>query len=338
MVQTSKDAPRGLFGLGGRKAQAPVEATRTYATAKPDAKPDAAAALAQTVLRLNQKALAGAAGRPALVPAAPELSVAGVANRAPHYADAFSPWFAYWSQQLHCAVRPHRKLWEFIAILQALYEAGALARGVRALGLGCADEPLPSYFASLGIDVVATDLPGSAELERMLHPALVDQATFDRHVEVSNLDARRLDDSTLRGFDICWSANLVNLMQSEVEAADVIIHAMDTLKPGGIAVHTADFAFADDKPMPHAGSLTLPRSFFERVADGLNGRGHTVAALSFDLGDHPLDGYVDLPPFTVEGPDAYQAQWAEGLAAPHLKVLGGDVLATSFLLVVRARG
>ncbi len=335
MAQTSKEAPRGLFGLGGRKAPGPADVPSARGPGAVVADPSDA--LAQRVMRLNQKALAGAAGRPALVPAAPDLCVAGVANRAPHYADAFSPWFAYWSQRLHCSVRPHRKLWEFVAILQALYEAGALASGARALGLGCADEPLPSYLASLGMDVVATDLPGSAELERMLHPDIIDQAAFDRHVEVSNLDARRLDDATLRGFDICWSANLVNLMQSEIDAADVIIHAMDTLRPGGLAVHTADFAFADDRPMPHAGALTLPRPFFERLADGLNGRGHQVQALSFDLGDHPLDAYVDLPPFTVDGSEAYAGQWAEGMGAPHLKVLNGDVLTTSFLLVVRAR-
>jgi len=335
MAHSQKTAPtKGLFGLGGRKPVVPAPASAARAYGVPGL--EAAAGLEAATLRLNLKALAAAAGRAPLAQAEPELQAVGIGSRAPHYADAYSPWFAYWAARLHCAVRPHRKLWEFVAILQALYEAGAVSPGARALGLGCADEPLPSYLASLGIDVVATDLPGSAELDRMLHPALIAQEVFDRHVEVSNLDARRLDDSTLRGFDICWSANLVNQMPGEIDAADVIFHAMDTLKPGGVAVHTADFAFADDKPMPYSGALTFPRSFFERVADGLHGRGHQVEALSFDLGDHPLDGYVDLPPFVVDGPDAYRAQWAEGLGAPHFKVHSGDVLATSFMLVVRA--
>ena len=186
--------------------------------------------------------------------------------------------------------------------------------------------------------MVASDLPGFAERERMLHPDLIDGERFDRHVEVSNVDARLLDDPTLRGFDIVWSCSLVNQMNSQHDAADIIFNAMDTLRPGGVAVHTTEFAFAEDRPEPYAGALTFPRSFFERVADGLAGRGHQVGPVSFDLGAHPLDGYVDMPPFVVEGSDAFASQWCEGLGAPHLKVLSGDVLATSFVLVAKARG
>jgi hypothetical protein len=333
---TKQGVSRGLFGLGGSRAPAPQLAPS--APDRDSAALRAAAALELATARMNLKALAGAAAKGPSALAAPTLGVTGLGSRAAHYGDIVSPWFGYWAGQLHCAVRAHRKLWEFAALLQALYEAGALQPGARALGLGCADEPLPSYLASLGIDVVASDLPGCAERERMLHPDLIDEAQFDRHGEVSNVDARLLnEDPTLRGFDICWSSNLVNQMRSEIDAADVIIGAMDTLRPGGVAVHTMDFAFADDRPIPHAGALTFPRPFFERLAAGLAGRGHAVEPLNFDLGQHPLDGYVDLPPYAPEGPDAYQALWAEGLGEPHLKVLNGDVLATSFVLVTRAR-
>jgi hypothetical protein len=154
---------------------------------------------------------------------------------------------------------------------------------------------------------------------------------------VSNLDMRRLDDVTLRGFDACWSCSVLNEMKSPEEAADTAIGAMDVLRPGGVAVHTTDFAFADDMLYSPRGALVFPRAFFERLADGLNGRGHVVTPLSFDLGRHPLDGYVDLEPFEVDAAPAWSHLWAEGLGAPHLKMLQGEVRKTSFTFIVRAR-
>ena len=52
----------------------------------------------------------------------------------------------------------HRKLWEWLFIIQALFERGMLQEGRRGLGFGVGNDPLPSFFASLGGDIVATDL------------------------------------------------------------------------------------------------------------------------------------------------------------------------------------
>jgi hypothetical protein len=327
-------AGRGLFGLGARRTEAQAAPRGHAATAI-----GAAGALSlQDLTHLNLRALAGAAALGGAQGAATaQLDVAGLASRPAHFSDVQSGWFAYWVSQLRCAVRPHRKLWEFTVVLQALYEAGVLTRDAKLLGFGVGGEPLPSYLASLGVSVVATDLPEEAERDRVLNPAFVPGEAFDARVEVSNLDMRRLDDATLRGFDGCWSCSVINTLSTADEAFDTLIGAMDVLRPGGVAVHTTDFAFADDVAFCPRGELAFTRSFFERVADGLNGRGHTVSALSFDLGGHPLDGYVDLEPYEVDGAEAWRNLWAEGRGAPHLKLRHVDLLKTSFVLIVRAR-
>jgi hypothetical protein len=329
---------RGLFGLGG-KSPRPAGGP---APQRPPAYGPASAQGEADIAALNMRALAGAAAHAAAGGALPDpvpaLGVVGLASRAAHYADARSPWFAYWCEQLHCALRPHRKLWEFAIVLQALYESGVMAPGAKVLGFGVGGEPLPSYLAGLGLQVVATDLPGAAEGGRVFRHDFVAPDAFETRVEVSDLDMRRLDDQTLRGFDACWSCGVANEMANMDEAFDTLIGAMDVLRPGGVAVHTLDFAFADDLGRAARGDLTFPRRFLERLQDALDGRGHSVAPLSFDLGAHPLDGYVDQEPFEVDGAEAWRALWAENLGAPHLKLKMGEALKTSFAVIVRARG
>jgi hypothetical protein len=317
-----------LFGLGALKREAPA---RRDMSATGSLGLEAASS---DVLSLNLKALAAALQPP---PAAPMLGLADLRSRAPVIADISSPWFNYWATGLRSRVRPHRKLWEFIIVLQALYESGALTKGAKVLGLGVGGEPLPSYLASLGLSVVATDLPGFAERETIWREDLVSAEAFDAQVEVSNLDMRRMDDTTLRGFDALWSCSVLNTFSTEVQAAEAVIDAMDALKPGGVAVHVTEWAFADDRPAFDPGRLAFPRAFFEKLAQGLNGRKHQVLPLSFDLGSHALDGYVDAPPFSLTGSEAFEALWQEGSSAPHLKVADGDTMRTSFALVVRAR-
>ncbi len=322
MGKNDGEKRRGLFGA---KA---VEAAPALAVTDDDITD--ALQNENLVRNLNLKALAAAVLTP-LQPglrADPELCEAGRGSCAPQIADTTSPWFAYWARELRCEPRPDRKLWEAVTVLQAFYEADILRPGARALGFGVGAEPLPSYLASIGLDVVATDLPGVADPALCWKPDLIAQSDFDIRVEVSNLDIRRLDDPTLRGFDACWSCSVLDSLASQEQAADAAILTMDTLRPGGVAVHITEFAFAENEPAEHAHALCFPRPFFEKLAHGLNGRGHRVAALDFDLGAHPLDRYVDLEPFD---PSASQ------IGAPHLKALLGGELRTSFALVVAAR-
>jgi hypothetical protein len=331
---------QGLFGLGARK---PADAPRPSMASKSNlavAYPSLQDNDENQILRLNLKALAGAAVYPPIRYATREgaaLEPVGVMSRPPLIADTTRPSFAYWCEALRCFVRPHRKLWEFSQVLQTFYEYGVLVPGARVLGFGVGDEPIPSYLASLGLAVVATDLPGVASREAVWRPNMIDEATFDARVEVSNVDFRRTDDATLRGFDGVWSCSVADQLSAVDLAAEKIVEAMDTLKPGGVAVHTTEFAFADDLVDQSPGALRFPRRFFQGVADTLNGLGHRVAPLSFNLGEHPLDAYIDLEPYAPTGSEAFETLWREGLGEPHLKVLSHGVPTTSFALVATKR-
>jgi SAM-dependent methyltransferase len=289
--------------------------------------------------RLNVRAAAGQSVTEWLAAAAPTplLQTLPLGSRAPVLDDIRSPWFAYWSRELDIAVRPHRKIWEYAAVLQAFYEAGVLKPGARALGFGVGDEPLPSYLAGLGLHVLASDEPGQTEPERIFQSRYIGEADFAARVEVSDIDLSRFNDPSLRDFDALWSCGVINEFDAVHIAEEAVIHAMDALRPGGVAVHTTEFAFAPDEPEETAGQLFFPASFFERLADGLNGRGHNVAPLSFGLGEAALDAYVDLEPPGLEQAPKLQTLWRMEHGAPHLKVAAGDALITSFTLIVRRR-
>ena len=59
-----------------------------------------------------------------------------------------SPAFRYWIERTGHTLRMHRKLWEFVYVVQALYERGMLAEGKQGLAFAVGQEPLPSLFAS----------------------------------------------------------------------------------------------------------------------------------------------------------------------------------------------
>ena len=79
--------------------------------------------------------------------------------------DMESAWFAYWCKQLKIAPIYHRKIWEYAFVLQCLHDHGLLHEAVSAMGFGCGEEPMASYFASLGIDVLVTDLKCRTRLQ-----------------------------------------------------------------------------------------------------------------------------------------------------------------------------
>ena len=76
-----------------------------------------------------------------------------------------------------------------------------------ALGFAVGREPLPSYFASKGVDVLATDLPPdsahagewsfagqhAADLSALYYPAILERQTFDRKVRFAAADMTNLD-------------------------------------------------------------------------------------------------------------------------------------------------
>ncbi len=78
-------------------------------------------------------------------------------------ADIEGEWFRYWCGQLHLVPFYSRKLWEYAFVLHALWEAGQLQEGHAGLGFAVGTEPLPSFMASRGLNILATDLDPADE-------------------------------------------------------------------------------------------------------------------------------------------------------------------------------
>ena len=259
-------------------------------------------------------------------------------------ADLASPAFRQWAE----AIRPgwdrertapdvimHRKLWEWLFIIQALDERGMLAPGRRGLGFGVGTEPLVSYFAGRGCEIVATDLdPLEAEavgwdqtnqyaggIDGLNPYGLCEPGEFRRRTSfrVVNMNAVPRD---LRGFDFNWSSCAFEHLGSIERGVQFIVRQMDTLRPGGVAVHTTEFNVGSEREtVEEGGTVLFRRRDIEEMAGRLTEAGHHVEC-DFSAGDGVADRHVDAEPYSPT----------------HLKVALAGYVTTSFGLIIEKGG
>ena len=279
-------------------------------------------------------------GEPTGGPAVPAPGGAPMASHPCREADLLSPAFRRWAE----AIRPgwdrtgtapgvilHRKVWEWLFIMQALDERGMLEPGRRGLGFGVGTEPLVSYFAGRGCRIVATDLdPLEAEavgwdqtnqyaggVDGLNTYGLCDAERFRAATSfrVVNMNAIPAD---LRDFDFNWSSCAFEHLGSIERGIGFITAQMDTLRRGGVAVHTTEFNVeSDDATVESGGTVIFRRRDIEEMVCRLRAAGHHVEC-DFTPGDSAADRHVDVEPFSPT----------------HLRVALGGYVTTSFGLVV----
>ena len=229
--------------------------------------------------------------------------------------------------------RLHRKNWEFVWIIAALRRAGLLKANMRALGFGVGNEPLPAFFARLGMEVLATDAPSAtiagqgwdttnqhaSSREHLWRPDIVDREGFEKCVSFAFADMNNIPDG-LSGFDFCWSACCFEHLGSIENGLNFVRNSLKTLKLGGFAIHTTEFNLTSNEDTFEDSTLSL---FRKRDIECLYGQlieeGHQPWPLNFFPGNGNIDALVDLPPF----------------ALPHLKLQVGKYVTTSIGLIVR---
>ena len=270
----------------------------------------------------------------------------GLRSKASTQADIESDWSAHWAAQLKTPVVYHRKLWELAFVLQAIHEHGHLVAGARALGFGCGREPIPSYLATNGVAVTVTDLPHEEakargwvdsnqhleSLETAYHPQLVARDAFDQLVELRSADMNDIP-ADLAGYDFCWSTCAMEHLGSIEKGLAFVENSLATLRPGGLAVHTMEFNVEQDGPtIDNWVTVLFQKKHLERLAAVLRGKGHHVADLDFEVGDRPMDKFVDIPPWLHDLPPDY----ADRLGQPnHLKVGIDGFVSTCFGIIVQ---
>lgn len=290
----------------------------------------------ETRVLYNSVALPGDAvwrGRPAMIEGEPAKSA--FPRSSPCRQSSFEePYFAYWTQRLGEPLRYHRKLWEFVFICQALHERKVIRPGARGLGFGVGSEPLSAFFASQGCQILATDMDVTAAeqmgwtatnqhavgKEALRKPALCPDDLFDRNVDFRPCDMNQVPDD-LVDFDFCWSACALEHLGSIEQGLAFIERSIDCLKPGGWAIHTTEFNTASNTDtIDNLGTVLFRKRDFQTLAARLKAKGHKVVPFDFNVGDGPIDRFIDVPP--------YRAQ-------PHLHMVLSGFSTTSFGIIVR---
>ncbi len=274
-----------------------------------------------------------------------------ISSRATTQNDVEAQWFAHWCGELNIPVTYHRKIWEFCFLLQTLHDANLLNKGLNALGFGCGEEPIPSYLASIGATVTVTDLDpdsvkgmGWAEtgqhtdsLAKSWYPDIVDQKTFNENVSLRYVDMNNIP-ADLAGYDVCWSICALEHLGSIRKGLDFIKNSLNTLRDGGWAIHTTEFNYlSSDKTTDNWQTVLFLRSHFELVRDELKAQGHFVAPMNFDVGNRPLDRFIDIPPFSFGEGWLTKEQWGNVGQAAHLKLTVDGFPSTCFGIAVQKR-
>jgi hypothetical protein len=246
-----------------------------------------------------------------------------------------SPAARYWTSAMDQPWRLHRKLWEFCYVAQALYERGTLCEGKRGLGFAVGEEPLPALFASMGCEIVATDLDAEDEratawaetaqlatsVDKLRRPRVCPDDVFRQRVSFRTADMNNIPED-LREFDFTWSSCSFEHCGSIDLGIAFICNQMACLRPGGLAVHTTEFNLSsNDETVSSGATVIFRKRDIDEMIRRLEEKGHVVEPLIYRLGDAQEDRHIDTFPYAE---------------SPHLKLLLADrFISTSIALIVR---
>ncbi len=246
--------------------------------------------------------------------------------------------FVRWCAELKEPLGPRRKLWEHVVIARAFEHAGVLRPGARGLGFGVGTEPLTAAFAARGAQITATDLDPSrveaaawsktgehaARLADLNSREICDPIEFGRLVDFRSVDMTEIPSDLEGSFDFCWSSCAFEHLGSIEAGLRFVERSLDTLCPGGIAVHTTELVLSSDTKTLDAGMTVLFReSDLRSLITRMEAEGHLVAPFDTAMGEEFLDFQVDAAPYITE---------------PHLKLELGGHITTSVALIVQRSG
>jgi SAM-dependent methyltransferase len=249
--------------------------------------------------------------------------------------DFTTEWMAERVTELGETLRIHRKVWEFAVIAQVYAET--IGTGGLALGFGCGREPLPAWLANRGCRVLATDQAiedakdwvGSKQhsggLADLPFQGICEEKKFRGLVTYAPMDMNVIPDDFQQGqFDFTWSAGSFEHIGGIEAGMQFFQRQMRCLKPGGMAVHTTEFNFANNDQTLESHNLVLfRRRDLEELERRVNAQGDRMWPLDLERGTRDADLYVDPWPYEGEC---------------HLNLAIADHVSTSVLLVARRGG
>ena len=282
----------------------------------------------------------------------PVLEKIGLRSKSTTQKDLESNWVRYWCKLLKIEPLYHRKIWELCYVPQAIFEHHDIDKELKGIGFGCGEEPLPSLFASLGHEVTVTDLEpekarglGWAEtkqytqnLEKVYYKDITDQTTFEFKVSLKYVDMNQIPKEMDRQYDYCWSVCALEHLGSIKKGLIFIENSLRVLKSGGVAVHTTEYNYTNEKePIDNWPTVTFQRKHFEEITNRLRNQGHFVAELDFDVGNKPLDRFVDIPPYNFGEGWLTKETWGDVNQGAHLKLSVDGFPCTCFGIIIKKK-
>lgn len=246
-------------------------------------------------------------------------------------------WFQRWVKEINEPARFHRKQWEFVYVMQALWERGCIGQGKKGLVFAVGTEPGPSIFANYGCDILATDIfpeegikKGWTEgdqlcfgIESLNKRGLCTDEVLRRHVSYRSVDMNDIPPD-LKGFDFNWSSCSFEHLGTIEKGLEFLKNQLKTLKPGGWAVHTTEFNIAsNDQTLDDCSTVIFRMRDLEQLVKELREDGHLVEEMDYSLGGLPEDYAVDVYPHQ------------QGV---HLKLQINEYVVTSIGIIIQKRG
>lgn len=229
-----------------------------------------------------------------------------------------------------------RKDWEFAFIIKILEDKELLHEGTSGLGFAVGAEPLPCFFASKGVEIVATDLVEddnakewaktgqnlAGQWDRLYRSEICSKTLFDEKVSFRNLDMNHIP-ADIGEYDFCWSACAIEHVGSLELSKQFIKNMVTVLKPGGVAIHTTEFnLYSNTETLEDGMSIIYRRKDLEEIQEWCEQNGHKME-LSFKRTRMEGDEYVDVSP-DISLDCKY-----------HLNLMIGPFASTSFGIVIQ---
>lgn len=201
------------------------------------------------------------------------------------FSDFKTTWYKKWAKLLKqdpkhledYALRSN-KFWQNAAMAQALYERGVLKSGKRGVGFGVGTERLPALFASMGVDVMATDQDFTSQKAKHWQQyelaedtnslnklKLASAKDFQEHVSFRPVDMTNIPQTLYGDYDFLWSNCALGHLGSIPEGLRFITESTKCLKPGGYAVHTTEVNVLSNNKTVDSGDTVIfrPRDFYK---------------------------------------------------------------------------
>ena len=246
--------------------------------------------------------------------------------------------FERWCSEIKETPRYHRKQWEYVYVLQALYENNLLQSGSSGLGFAVGQEPLPALMAKYGCEVIATDMDQDAAKEigwvdsnqhsnskNILNVrGICEPDKFNKFVSFQTADMNNIDDTLQsKKFDFIWSCCALEHLGSIKLGLKFAKKNLELLKPGGISIHTTEYnVLSNDDTLDNQGTVIFRKRDIEELIDYCKQNGYEIS-FNPHIGNGFIDKHFDVPPYKD---------------TCHLKLLLDKYVSTSIGLLIKKSG